>query len=109
MLTQGYGAVINLTSAAGLLAGLGTPNGAAAAAAVTMLTRTMLCEWGGSGVRVTTLAAGGLAGPTPLGRSVRPEEVAATATFLIAPVASYVTGATLVVDGGASACATAMA
>jgi 3-oxoacyl-[acyl-carrier protein] reductase len=40
---------------------------------------------------------------TPLGRYGQPEEIAAAVAFLVSPGASYITGATLNVDGGQSA------
>ncbi len=93
MLRQGYGAVVNLTGACGLAAGMGPDGGSAAAAAVGMLTRTMACEWGGSGVRVNALAVG----PLP-----EAADVAAAAGFLLSGRASYVTGSAMVMDGGLS-------
>ena len=78
----------------------------------------MAAEWARKGVRVNVVAPGvidtsmlrimdnpeagkaWLAARVPLGRLGRPEEVAAVACFLASDEASYVTGATFVVDGG---------
>ena len=93
---------------------------AATKSALVQLARSLACEWGREGVRVngvapwytdTPLAAPVLADParlgiilarTPLGRVASAEEVAAAIVFLCLPAASYITGQTLVVDGGFS-------
>ncbi len=93
MLGQGYGAVVNLTGAGALAAGLDAPGGAVAAGAVAMFARSMACEWGGSGVRVNALAVG--AGIDPGG----------AAAFLVSPASGYVSGSIIAMDGGASALA----
>ncbi|WP_426954345.1 SDR family oxidoreductase [Muricoccus radiodurans] len=110
MLRQGYGAVVNLTSALGQVGlpeqGVSGPE----AAAVGMLTRTMACEWGASGIRVNCLAAG-LMGPDsarwlpriPLRRLAEPAEIAAVADFLLSPAAGFVSGSVVPVDGGLGA------
>lgn len=89
----------------------------AAKAAIDSLTRSMALEWGEFGIRVVGVAPGpikgtaglaklapGLEGLTaqgvPIGRVGETGDVALTAVFLATPAASYVSGDTLVVDGG---------
>ena len=88
MLAQGFGAVVNLTGAGALAAGLAPAAGSIAAAAVAMFARSMACEWGGSGVRVNALAVA--AGIDPGG----------AAEFLLSPRAGYVSGSIVALDGG---------
>jgi NAD(P)-dependent dehydrogenase (short-subunit alcohol dehydrogenase family) len=94
----------------------------AAKAGVDMLTRVLAIEWGGDGVRVNSIIPGpiedteGMArlAPTPaaleaakrsvpLGRFGTKQEVAELALFLACPLASYITGAIVPVDGGLTA------
>jgi NAD(P)-dependent dehydrogenase (short-subunit alcohol dehydrogenase family) len=114
----GKGSVINVSSVAGVAAAPGlTPYGAAKAAVISV-TKTLAVEWGPSGVRVNALCPGWTAtdlnrnlwgGPdggksvvagTPMGRWGRPEEMAGPAVFLASDASSYMTGHTLIVDGG---------
>jgi meso-butanediol dehydrogenase/(S,S)-butanediol dehydrogenase/diacetyl reductase len=122
MRAQGGGAVVNVASISGLAGdrGLGAYN--AAKAGVVNLTRTAALELANAGIRVNAVCPGlidtpslrraldrlpGVEGPArgavPLGRLGRPEEVAAAISFLASDEASYVTGTTLVVDGGLTA------
>ncbi len=88
MLVQGFGAVVNLTGAGALAAGLAPAPGSIAAAAVAMFARSMACEWGGSGVRVNALAVS--PGIDPGG----------AVDFLLSPRAGYVSGSIVALDGG---------
>ena len=91
---------------------------AAAKAGLAGVTRTLALAQGRKGVRVNNLAPGGVLTPmnphwsegsreladfeeiVPLGRAAAPEEMASVAAFLLSEEASYVTGHTLVADGG---------
>ena len=104
------------TTASPRLAGYG-----ASKAALIQLTKTLAREWADRGVRVNALCPGyvetemtaamlavdrlreEVVGATPLGRVATVEEVAGPALFLASDEASYVTGATLLVDGGMAA------
>ena len=119
MVARRRGAVVNLSSIAGLT-GLPKRNAyGAAKAGVVAMTRAMACEWAGQGVRVNAVApafvntalvrklaeAGRVDLPTiarrtPIGRLIAAEEVAAAVAFLASDAASGITGAVLPVDGG---------
>jgi 2-deoxy-D-gluconate 3-dehydrogenase len=123
MLDRGKGSVINVASVAGVAsAPLMSPYGAAKAALVS-LTKSLAVEWGAGGVRVNALCPGWtatdlnrtlwedpVAGPAtisnvPMGRWGNPEEMSGAAIFLASDASSFVTGQTLVVDGGQTASA----
>jgi len=91
----------------------------AAKAGVDMITRVLAMEWGADGIRVNSVVPGPIAGtegmqrlaPTPgiqkaitdsvpLGRMGTPSDIANTVMFLSSPLAEYVTGAVIPVDGG---------
>jgi NAD(P)-dependent dehydrogenase (short-subunit alcohol dehydrogenase family) len=112
------GAIVNVST---MVAELGMPGSsayAASKAALASLNRTWASEFADAGVRVNTVtfgptATGGASsmseeevafvqGLTKLGRSADPSEIAAAIVFLASPRASYVTGANLAVDGGAT-------
>jgi NAD(P)-dependent dehydrogenase (short-subunit alcohol dehydrogenase family) len=86
MIRHGGGAIVNVVSGA--------------TAAVDALTRCWATEFGGTGIRVNTVVAGSRA--NPLGRVGTPLEIAEAIIFLASNRASFITGTTLHVDGGAS-------
>ncbi|WP_187830201.1 SDR family NAD(P)-dependent oxidoreductase [Siccirubricoccus phaeus] len=118
MVARGSGVVLSISSQTAFCGGEGRAVYAAAKAAIAQLTRSLAVEWGPRGVRVVSLAPGrsitrmtqetaapGYTGDrglsrVPLGRWGTAEEVAKAILFLCSDAASYVTGQTLVADGG---------
>jgi NAD(P)-dependent dehydrogenase (short-subunit alcohol dehydrogenase family) len=121
LLDRGSGSVINVASVAGVAsAPLISPYGAAKAGLIS-LTKTLAVEWATSGVRVNALCPGWTAtdlnrnlwddpvtGPAtvatvPMRRWATAQEMAGPAVFLASDASSYLTGQSLVVDGGQTA------
>lgn len=120
MLAKGRGAIVNTASISGLVGMMGgdLPSYTASKAAVVNMTRDLGALWAARGVRVNALAPGWfpsemtaaeLADPkrveeisaqTPIGRPGREDELDGALLFLTSDASSYVTGHTLVVDGG---------
>ncbi|MFD1599256.1 SDR family oxidoreductase [Halobellus rarus] len=115
------GAIVNVSSIAGLFGNGGWPTYSASKGGLTTLTYSLAHKLGGHGIRVNAIHPGGIqtmiAGEAsepeaaaeqarqftqmvPLGRYGQPEDVSGAATFLASDLASYVTGESLVVDGG---------
>lgn len=116
----GGASVVNLASMMSIFGSPHLPGYGAAKAGVVQLTMSLAAGWAQDGIRVNAVAAGSTVtamtsayandpavaamvnAKTPLGRWARPEEMAGPILFLCSPAASYITGHTLVVDGGYS-------
>jgi meso-butanediol dehydrogenase/(S,S)-butanediol dehydrogenase/diacetyl reductase len=121
MRAQGSGAIVNTASISGMRADYGIAAYNAAKAGVINLTRVGAIEYARDGVRVNCICPGAIHTPLlqpalempgfadrireaiPMGRLGRPEEMANVALFLASDLASFVTGAALVADGGQTA------
>jgi NAD(P)-dependent dehydrogenase (short-subunit alcohol dehydrogenase family) len=119
-LSKTRGSIVSITATQ---ANIPTPlqcHAGAAKAGIEKLTRDLALEWGRSGVRVNAVAPGPIDGTegmarlapgdaeanfkkrVPLGRWGTIDEIADAVLYLVSPAATYVTGATLLVDGGTS-------
>ncbi|MEQ9436126.1 SDR family oxidoreductase [Hyphomonas sp.] len=120
MLAKAQGSVIIVSSISGYSANVGNPAYAASKAGAISLTKTLGQAWAPEGIRVNGLAPGlvdtkltkvttenpkrleGALRAIPVGRMGLPGDMAGAAIFLASPLASYVCGQTLIVDGGLS-------
>lgn len=119
-LSKNGGTIVSITATQ---ADVPTPlqcHAGAAKAGIAKLTRDLALEWGKLGVRVVAIAPGPiegtegmsrlapgdgeqrLKGRVPLGRYGTIDEIAEATLFLVSPAGAYITGATLLVDGGTS-------
>lgn len=124
MLRDGGGSIINIASVAGLNGVAAFPPAyQASKAAVLNLTRSLSSSWADRGVRVNALAPGWFPSEmtepvfaipafkswaescAPMGRLGDPEELVGALLFLATDASRFVTGQTIVVDGGINACA----
>jgi NAD(P)-dependent dehydrogenase (short-subunit alcohol dehydrogenase family) len=118
MLERGYGRIVNIASLNSFVALSEVAAYAASKAGVASLTRSLAVEWSKKGVTVNAIAPGvfrtelnaqlldstprgqELLMRTPMGRFGRTEELVGAAIYLASDASSFVTGQTLVVDGG---------
>ena len=119
MLRSGGGAIVNISSANGLISNPGFAAYSAAKSGVIGLTRNLAIDYGLQGIRVNAICPGliinsrteerllsdqqearGCLDPYLVGRWGRPEDVAFAALYLASDEAAFVTGAVLAVDGG---------
>ncbi|HUO06158.1 MAG TPA: glucose 1-dehydrogenase [Candidatus Binataceae bacterium] len=115
------GSIVNISSTAGIHGSAFMLPYSASKAGVIMLTTSQASEWGGMGIRVNCIAPGPIdtegaaprVWPNPevknavartraLGRFGRVEEIAYPCIFLASEAAGFITGATLIIDGGQS-------
>lgn len=116
MAAAGGGRVVNVSSTSGLTGRTtASPAYAAAKAGIDALTRSFAAEYGDRGVLVSAIAPGkfrnpgwaddpeavaGYTGDIPLGRLAEPAEIGAAIRFLVSADNTYLTGHTMVIDGG---------
>jgi len=119
MLKQGKGAIVNISSAAGLKPNKGSTAYCSAKHGIIGLTKMAALEYAEAGIRVNTVCPGPIRTPlvedlckkhpereawyistTPMRRMGTPEEIGEAVVWLCSDASSYITGITLPVDGG---------
>lgn len=121
MIDRKRGSIINVASISGIVVNKGIYGRTyeTAKAALTAFTKTLAVDWAEHNIRVNTIAPGGFLtdpnrrwfrekpelrdifeGMIPMGRLGQPEEIGPLAVYLASDASSYMTGATLVIDGG---------
>ena len=116
MMKARHGRIVNIASVVGASGNAGQTNYSAAKAGMFGFTKSLAREVGSRGITVNAVAPGfidtdmtrelpeaareGLMNQIPLGRLGQPEDIAAAVVFLASPVAAYITGETLHVNGG---------
>ena len=124
MLERGEGRIVNISSMSGFDVNVPQKQASynASKAGVAMLTKSLAVEWADRGVRVNAVAPGYMRTDlvdevleenpemertwlenTPMGRLGRPEELQELVVYLASDASSYVTGSTVVIDGGYTA------
>ena len=126
-LIERQGAIVNVASVNGILAGPGWTSYCVSKAGLIMLAKCVASDYGRQGIRANSVCPGWVRTPMgdhdmdevakahgtdregayawahkqhPLGRPAQPEEIADVIVFLASPAAAYVTGPTVMVDGG---------
>lgn len=120
MVRDSGGCFVNIASGASFAATPGTPAYNSSKGGVALLTKCLATAWGRDQIRVNAIAPGYVETAitavvrenekvyqasikkTPLRRWGTPEDMAGTALFLASPFAAYITGQTIIVDGGMS-------
>jgi glucose 1-dehydrogenase len=120
MVAAKKGVIVNMSSVHEFIPWPGFAHYCASKGGLKLLTQTVAREWAAEGVRVVGVAPGAIATPIndfvlddakarqaveseiPLGRFGKPEEIAGAVAWVASEEAAYVTGTTLIIDGGMS-------